>query len=1271
MGKRRTAWGLRYLAPLGLTACFAALALATGPAVAQTLPLNFAGTVVIRGGGQDGVQSHYTGNFRIGPGSAATLVLSLPVSNSTLRISGPRVFGESCGKGSDCLNTDICADGVCGWSGLDVSYLQCGNRPDLIVLDKTLDDCVRLWAVDNPANLSERANVCMQIGAKLYGSAAIVSGGCPQLKQYRDAYDLLLSGAGRDVLMKAIRQAITTPLAETIGSPAMRDRRVGDIKAVLGIIDTWFRGEVARFGTSTNESLVARTSAAIGQFWKSVYVDDLIRAQLFPRDPTEAAAIAKAISKSGFDADRQVLRAAFDKEMPMQTAPLLLVVGDALSGLVERTESFGEMQDLVCSVRPCFPGDTTLGNYMKVLAAIAEDGSALKEALSAVAKSRQPASLDSWKEEFNLFAEQHAALDRAVLSAWDQTSASSDTATLVSGDLTQIPVYARPFASMVRRVANKSSAFEQTGIFRPRPREVHMGLETTRNTKIRDYVDTICADGRTLPTAVANYRNSEDRLLGQALALAQSQIAAEKAAIQLDALGVRYRQLSADMNGLRASRQLSDIQFGDFMRSFEELAKGIKDSAYAIQVTPEKNNIDVSALNARHNPNGPPVVDIGGIAVQRPELQLDGTTVWNTWKLSHGQGDMVTFGFSGKWAPTCALRNLKDPNGNPITIDTGAGDVTTGPEGYSASASGTKSVAASTSIAAGAEAYVSMGVQAQVCAGAMAWGSGAQSCFHAEAGVKQYGRGEVANTWNANTSNSFSWGLGLRSSDAPFSKAPVGSLLLVGLPAGKTSMSDISSVQVLTYPQSAVVVKEATDFYLVVNDFAVNGNTCDKVSNAALNVRVTEMVPPDSARGSKGLAIAMAEALGSLREKSKQFVDQGRLLPGQREMLRADTLDRVYKLSSQSSMGQFPESLRNLFEAFINKLIGDIELEIELASIERQAQALLAEEDAIRKDIESARIAGRVAEIAGGRAARNMDLGYLEVQGKAMSNLVRDWVEPVVSLRLANGSSFTSEESKALDALISLSPDGDSDYADGLLAACKAVNTLTSKMVTDSLWNPEPVVKTVIFSIPNPFYTGKIEKPAYREVDEATANRAWTALRDGKDLDFTITPAMFYEQKEPYSLSCSLTAPVVKSMAYFLATTSFKAYDTFNSDTTVILPEMLFPRPYELLSYRFMNGAYLKAQVPILTGTTTTRATIDQLLGETASYWQTPSATTLPNKGTSPFGTYHLDLTKMGNTWSGPLYPFKNGIALLVAFQVETISQSPGELLPGVPPCQQ
>jgi hypothetical protein len=211
-----------------MTPALRALAVLLGslatPALAQTpTTLTVNGTLVIDGGGTNAYTEKYSSITVTGGTDTRTIRLS--PEHKTLVIRGNALFGGSCSTGADCFNTDICdAEAkVCGWSGIELALPQCGNATQLAELDRTFDDCVKLWRLDNPTDLVARANACMQAGRRLYGAGAVVSADCPQLQQYRDGYDLVFStgpGWEGNILNKAIRKGVIVSLADSEGGGA-------------------------------------------------------------------------------------------------------------------------------------------------------------------------------------------------------------------------------------------------------------------------------------------------------------------------------------------------------------------------------------------------------------------------------------------------------------------------------------------------------------------------------------------------------------------------------------------------------------------------------------------------------------------------------------------------------------------------------------------------------------------------------------------------------------------------------------------------------------------------------------------------------------------------------------------------------------------------------------------------------------------------------------------------------------------------------------------
>jgi hypothetical protein len=424
-----------------------------------------------------------------------------------------------------------------------------------------------------------------------------------------------------------------------------------------------------------------------------------------------------------------------------------------MQGLAERTASFAAIQDIACRVRPCVPGRTSIGNYMKLVGSVADRDSLLSANVLAGTPPLQgdpDARALEWKTVFEQMANQHVALERAVMSAGDTVTGYART-TLESDDLSTIPAYARPLASLIRPALKMSDSFEQTGTFRSQQRELVLGMDSSRGEKLRAEVDRLCAQpGGVIPSALSSYRTNEWQYITSALQVAQSNNTAAKAKVQLDELFARYRDLSSDMNGLRATKMAEEIEFGSFMQTFEALVPGITDQNQRIVVSSGANDVDLTAANARFDPVAGAPTDISQVAVEK--LAPGGTV--NTWKLVRSKGDMVNIGFTGKWAPTCALRNIKDPAEEPIMVtDTSGGDILTGPEGYSVTKTATGTVATSTSRAAGDETWMSGRLTHEIC-GKVGLdtpfvGGHSETCAQFEVGSRVYGRVEYSRVLRA------------------------------------------------------------------------------------------------------------------------------------------------------------------------------------------------------------------------------------------------------------------------------------------------------------------------------------------------------------------------------------------------------------------------------------------------------------------------------------------------------------------------------------------
>src|SRR5262249_41067173 len=117
-------------------------------------------------------------------------------------------------------------------------------------------------------------------------------------------------------------------------------------------------------------------SKVVGGFWEGAHGHGVKTL-----DVTKPAALAVALanaSRTDLEADRQVLAAAFAPGAPLNTAPLALIVSDALRPLQDKLSDVAVFHDLGCRYQQCAGGriHSEVSDFWALLGALG-DGPAL------------------------------------------------------------------------------------------------------------------------------------------------------------------------------------------------------------------------------------------------------------------------------------------------------------------------------------------------------------------------------------------------------------------------------------------------------------------------------------------------------------------------------------------------------------------------------------------------------------------------------------------------------------------------------------------------------------------------------------------------------------------------------------------------------------------------------------------------------------------------------------------------------------------------------
>lgn len=1147
-------------------------------------------------------------------------------------------------------------------------------------LDASLTMCNRMTEAQ-ASNINELlVNAC----ANLAEQVGDLPSSCGGTTYYRDELRRInLALLGRNM----------TNVSGALGSQARTDH----LRYKLHYIDQWYakgREHLYPAGLPAPE-LQADASALLKALWNSAYLD--AQRQGTVTSIAQAEAVRQKALTEGLVADRQMLTAAFTPlpgGVPTMThAPLLMVVGDSLRSVDERLKDVSRLHDLACRFKTCTGAPSATSQLWSLMANLddASTLSSLKDSATLVdSQWRLPytpqGATTPVLAPFTQMAANHAAFQSAVKDALGLPSSTPYSRELLAeASVDELSQSAQGVASLLKDAKVRVASYAANGLFTPSDRQLlNVGLDRAKQAQIISDVDGSIHD---LDVAITFYEGQRQSLVNGLLLQMQNQQAQESAAGQMQGMLERMKDLSKDLNGVRISHAVDQARFGDFMRGFESLVPAIQASGQQMVKSEQTLNID-AASDTRY---------VSGDDVRTMRVLEGGTPFTRVL----AAGETLNVEVSGQWAPTCALTHVPLPDGKPLSLTGPGGPILTGPEGYSFNETASSYEASSNQTVTSSGKYENWSWSVQQCVGIKAEvpiyyfltaTASLDACVGYDAGrtwsqVKSETNGE-----GKETRSTFAMARGVRSARAPFPDQPVGALLLVQMPPDEPGgiehygRGDAYSVQVVQAPYTSVLADRPSKFYLVVNDLV----GCSGISSQALSARVVHMQP--QAAAARDLAKAMLVTQTALQPSIESYVAQGRLLPSQATHLRNTAYQKLYETCADptrtdpenptvtlppcQNLNYYPESLRNLFETWISKEIVGAEREVELVQIERQIRALMLEANLLAKDYENAQGQARMLALAPVWALRNLDGKQLRRELTQLEELMQDRLAPVIDLlHPTTRSRLTTVGGDELDDLTGLDPLSTTvGMVEMAREAQEAADAVRDALTYVRNGAPAPTLEDVFITIPR---QDKAVSTTWAKVDPAAAATFWDDLLAGKDASITLEPRYIYLRGQEH-LSCSQTAPIIRSMAVYLGTEQTLSPSLYSVGLAVS-PEMVFPSADGLQGYDFVNGAYLAPATDMMLGPSPDAYT------QLQAYWNLPNHDFAT--GLSPFTTFHVSLSGLrgahpnlphpdpvraaaGETILNPASPLVQADELVIGLRLEPRLVAGNVSLPGVPQCQ-
>ncbi|WP_143101411.1 hypothetical protein [Stigmatella aurantiaca] len=1121
-------------------------------------------------------------------------------------------------------------------AGVDNS---CGPMGEI---NSRMDMCMRLTGAYVPA-ASAYASIhdCVALASQVAPLDEELCKG----KEYREAWSSLW--------LSLFEKSSSNLQRDLDGIPAR-----ADLQARLGTIQHWFNTVRGSFyPQNAPDELWRGTSKTLGVFWKSAYAGGLLS-----KDSQEL--IAEDPLNLGLLTDQAILGAALNpvsgsSQLPLQGPPLLFLLGDGFRGLHDRIEDVSYLHDMGCRFQSCQAGKrrSEVSELWELLGSSA-DASTLQTAVNnATLLASAPSHRQGWRTLFDGLRAQHGTFEAAVAESFGVPAYSPGL--LLNTAPASLP---EPVVSMAKYIQNgraHTASYTASGSFLGTARDsLRIGIQETKQAQLNGQ---ILARKQGLEAAKSTYLANRSSYVSARLA--EMNNAQQRASLlsQLDKQLEQFNQLAADLVGLRANAATEEAAYSDFASAFNAALEAEQADLARLRIVREPpHTLSISAAEGRYLPSMrySPLTDY---AVQQ---------AGSVWKVAAQAGDILNVQTSGQWAPACALSQakLRKPMSAPEVLPepVNLGTALTGPEGYlvmfrddafqaeSNSASQYSGSSSAGRACAGVRVEVGMGwdtiLTPQISAYAYT-----EACLNAEAGKNS--SHESSSGGEQRVSAAYSTGIRLQ--ETPFPSLPAGSLLLVQVEKGSTSLAGIRDIQVVQAPwKSAVIgskpglqpgqVDPGVDVYLVANDAGSSG--CAKDTAHALSLTVQKLEPAGTAARQMGQA--MSKVLTDMRASTEAFVAQGRVLQQDVIAKREAAMSRLKVECAQCDLEGFPPSLLSLYTTFVSKELARMERQVEIRAVERAMALLSMELKATADDLDAATTQGRVLRLVPAWSLRNLEAEQLRDASRALTTLVTDYLYPVMDLRYAHALAGLKTEPVLTRLILA---DWTQPYVDLTSKALLAVEKVETALASARLNDPSPQFARVALSFPRP---GRQPPSSWRKVTEARAKAVWDALLSTSApklrASIHLTPEDLYAAigGESGTLQCTEGVPILSRLAFFFTRAGGAASQNadlngmYLRSATSYGAALSYPGVEGIKTYFMEEPVWRVGQSRLLFGVSS--AALSTFQNQELSLPEQVQTTT--GDGLSPFTTVEFDVTGLRSL---PVNPLDAADELVVVMQVD------------------
>jgi hypothetical protein len=1041
---------------------------------------------------------------------------------------------------------------------------------------------------------------------------------CDALAQTLPTCDVPVFAAEVHSLATALtKKSLTSYPLDMTGSA---DATNPTLQLLLRRISDWYAEAKAYEGGNPTQ-LWSDYSVLAGAFWTHVHswAYAKLQADLGPSGTGDPAAGLSVLSTDVLDAERRVITAAFstmgDGKPPLASAPLLSILGDSLSPVVERLDDAALFHDMGCRFAGCSgtAPPTSLVDAWRLLGVLA-DATALQKEVTASTLSAQ------WTAVFSAIQQQHAAAFEAAVD--DAFGVTTYDPTLLAGPAPLLPPPAQRLASIVQEGTAYTNNFAKSGLLVDTGNDLHIGLTDemlgTAGAEANNLTARIGDRTGKLTGDVTTYTANRTALVNALIQQMQNHASAQHLQDDEAQKNAQIQEMDDDIARLKLNFATDEATFGDFMDSFRKLVAAATDPNVHVQTS--QTQLTVTPADATYSGSGA-VVDVTPYSINR-----------NPFPVALNKGDVLTISVSGTWSPTGALRDAV-LDGHTVA---NAESASTGSEGFIITEQNGNYTA---------QQYTTTIDQTQ--SSVRPWGD----CEEQRVDCKSSKSVSSSDQQTVSSTESASYAIGLHLPETPFPSLPAGSLLLFEADAVTGKGHDIRVLQAA----NAIVADTDMNLVLIVNDKASNGG-------GHLDLMVTRFQPLAGSLADK-MGKAMADAAGTMRKGAEKLVGQGRMLPDDAAALRSSAMTAL-ATDCACDLSTYPQPLHDAFTALVDKQIVQIEREVEIVSLTRQRDLLLQQLQQDQDDVASNGAQARVLTLVPGWALANMDGDQLRVSARNLLELVANDLYPAAEIRYPGSLTKMKADSHLMGELTqmaSLDWQGPIDIVNLSNLAAKTASDIGGYF-NDSAGASDPsAVATLGLAFANPAAVSPT-KSQWLQADATRAAALWSVINGsvpGAPAVATVNvfPEDLYVAGS--GLSCGDTAPVLVGSAFYVAT----ADDTQAKNINGLgkwLPlnigaDQEYPTSQGVLPFRFAEDPDPNAtkwlsdkKLDLYTGLSVNAVTTFD-----GYFKNVPNGVATTASGLSPFSRFDIDVNALKSVFPATTLSTAREIVLVMAMETK------------------